>query len=100
MRGRAVWKFPLSIGIAPPVADIAMPVGAEILHVGQQDDVPTVWALVDPGARATEARHLLAVPTGFELPFACDYLGTTHIHDGRIVVHVFEAAPSSRGGAR
>lgn len=89
--GWAVWKFPVPQGPVPTIATVEMPEGAEIIRVGQQDDVLTVWALVNLRTTRKDARQLLAVPTGIELWGVLRYLGTTAVHDDEIVVHVFEA---------
>ncbi len=67
-----------------------MPKGAVILSVGQQNDRPFVWALVDPAAPPS-GRQIVIVLTGWET--AADpgrFLGTIHLHQGRTVAHVFD----------
>jgi hypothetical protein len=76
----------------PRWATVEMPRGAQIVRVGQQNDEVMVWALVDPSETAREVRRLLAAPTGWELNGHLDYLGTTEVERGRIVVHVFEVS--------
>lgn len=43
-----IWEFPLAI---TDRQDIRMPIGARILSVGNQEDVLTLWARVDPKAK-------------------------------------------------
>lgn len=53
---------------------------AEFLHVGTQDGVPTVWAVVDLDKRYKRACEIVAWGTGWDLPdevwIDCDYIGT------------------------
>jgi hypothetical protein len=84
-----VWKFVVPIRATPEWVVVAMPARSEIVRVGQQDDLPVVWALVDRDAEELEARVLIAVPTGHDLHGQVAYLGSTEVH-GRVVVHVFE----------
>ncbi len=83
-----VWKFNLW-----PLAlrKIYMPEGAKVLHVGNQHDEITLWALVDPDSDLEE-RWFLVVGTGHSMPDAeFDHLGTVITHD-KFVWHVFEEA--------
>lgn len=87
---KTIWKFPIPLGAVP----IEMPRGARVLSVGQQQDQPMLWALVDP-AKDVERRVFLPLGTGHSLPddvnVEWEFLGTTHLRGGAIVVHVFEA---------
>lgn len=53
---------------------------AEFLHVGLQDDLPTVWAVVDLEKSYKRECEIVAWGTGWELPdevwIDCDYIGT------------------------
>lgn len=87
-----VWKFTL------PVEDtfkLAMPVGATVLTVGTQpgdgEDVPVMWATVDPGA-TTETRTFHTRGTGHLFTGTEGaYVGTYLLDEGKFVGHVFEA---------
>jgi hypothetical protein len=83
-----VWKFE-----APQDAlfRVAMPQGARVLCVQAQDGVPFMWALVDPSA-PTEDRQFRTVATGsyIEEPLGT-YVGTYQMHNGALVLHLFEA---------
>lgn len=85
----AVFKYAVQPRLAPTT--IAMPFGAKIIHVGQQNNVPMLWALVDPNADLTETRDFFASPTGTVVPDRSTYLGTAHLYGGDIVAHIFEA---------
>lgn len=83
----AVWKFPLAFPTLT-IEGVTMPAGAKVLHVGMQDRVITLWALVDPDAEPTR-RLIATVGTGHSAPAPDEatYLGT--VMDGAYVWHVF-----------
>lgn len=86
-----IWKFKLE---AKRRHVLLMPVGAQILHVHEQNDAVCLWALVDPMVLEQDARVIECNNTGTEiidLP-GCErfYLGTAHLHGGNYVIHVFE----------
>jgi hypothetical protein len=79
----------------PPVigssylAQIDLPIGAEVLSFQCQDGVPCIWALVDDEAEP-EPRVFVFAGTGhplFDLPL--DYVGTAQNGRG-LVWHLFE----------
>ena len=92
MRTLQVWKFPLRVAVA---TSFDMPVGAKVLHVGRQRDLPCIWALVDPSA-PKEIRRFLLVGTGHDIDLADGFdlvhVGILQTSDERFVVHVFECA--------
>lgn len=94
---RTVWKFEL-FSVDDDVR-ITMPMGAKILHVEAQREVPCVWALVDPGADKVEYRFRLA-GTGHPLPDDVGpHVGSFMLHGGRFVFHLFEVrSPTREGG--
>lgn len=71
---RTIWKFPI-YSYTPTVVE--MPVGAVVVSVAQQDQKPTLWALVDPDA-PTERRTFSVVGTGWTFTEAMRYVGTFH----------------------
>lgn len=79
---KTIWKFDI-FGDTP----IIMPVGAQILGVGAQDDNPYLWALVDTLA-GREERRISVVGTGWEVPESGVYLGAYFTE--RFVWHIFE----------
>lgn len=81
-----IYKYPLELESAPQA--VSMPVGAEILHVANQDGHPTIWARVDIDA-PNVTRHFYVFGTGRNCPER-GYVGTTHA-DG-FVWHIFEEA--------
>ncbi len=64
-----------------------LPKGAEILTIKLQNNVPTLWALVNP-MTVTEERHICIVGTGWQVEDTMKYI-TTYM-DGYFVWHVFE----------
>ena len=84
---RTVWKFP----IVPARQAVAMPAGAEIIHVGDDPDgTLCLWALVDDDGRPVVDRDIVAAGTGGWVPN--DRL-LTHLGScvqGLLVWHIFE----------
>ena len=73
---------------SPERAEIAMPTGAKILHVGAQRNWPCIWAMIDP-AEPYEIRKFIGVPTGGECPDH-GHVGTVLLHEDTFVLHIFE----------
>lgn len=73
---------------------IKMPIGAEILTVQTQNEVPYLWALVDP-TESGEKRYIEVFGTGHEVHYdigiSRKYIGTYQLHGGSLVFHVFES---------
>ena len=81
---RTIHKYP----IATPLAGIAAPRGWRVLTVQMQDDVPTIWAEVNPDA-VWDTHLIEVVGTGHPLPDEPrTYLGT--VQRGPLVWHVYE----------
>ena len=81
-----VYKYPIKIddGVL-----LDMPAGAEVVHVGLQNDVVCLWAIVDPSAEP-EPRMFFVVGTGHPIPGeAGRHVGTVPTHGGKYVWHVF-----------
>jgi hypothetical protein len=88
---RTVWKYDLHVGGDPR---IAMPVGARILHVDDQDgdpDTVQLWAEVDTNA-VVRHRNLYIVATGSPVFAGTEYVGSvlTSDEDQRLVWHVYD----------
>jgi hypothetical protein len=86
---KSIWKFPF---IVNDHVSIMMPAGAEVLHVGLQNDSPTVWALVDTDAPATEYQFSV-FGTGHRVDFemrASRHIGTFQMVGGLLVFHMFQ----------
>lgn len=83
---KVIYKYELGLGDS----EIDMPAGAQILTVHQQNNVVTLWALVDPSKEPVK-RSFLVVGTGKF--FTCEphyvFIGTVFVFNGTIVFHVF-----------
>jgi hypothetical protein len=89
---KTIWKF-TPILDDESVATVEMPVGAMVLTAREQGTELCIWAEVDPEA-ATETRRFHVFGTGH--PMSCylgDYVGTAMLYGGKLVLHVYEAAP-------
>lgn len=81
-----IWKYDLVVGSN----FIRMPVGADILSAGIQDNRVTIWAQVDPEAERY-LRSVRVFGTGWELPPAANdnFVGTVVVQDGS-AWHVYD----------
>ena len=79
-----IWKFALN------EETILMPQGARLLAVQMQDEVPHVWAEVDPSVPHVR-RRLVHVGTGWEggVEAGYHYVGT--FQQGWMVFHLYDA---------
>lgn len=81
---KEIWKFPIEMG----ANKIEMPNGAVVLTVQLQNDIPCLWAIVNP-EEASNTRVFHIHGTGHPLEVAPrDYVGT--FQQGPFVWHVFE----------
>lgn len=85
----AVWKFPF------PVVDdfeLEMPIGAQPLHVDTQNEVPCLWAIVDPNApRVARKFHLAGTGHPLEEKYTKDkHVGSFQMRGGAPVFHLFK----------
>lgn len=95
---RVIWKF--QFAVADDVS-IEMPAFAEILHVDVQNDVPAIWAIVDP-RREVETRKFHLYGTGHAMcvgdgtaehstPAQSEaHIGSFMLRNGQLVFHLFE----------
>lgn len=68
---------------------IEMPIGAEILSIGLQNDSIKLWAMVEPEQYKLQIRHILIVGTGQGISNdAKQFIGT--VQQGAFVWHLFE----------
>jgi hypothetical protein len=86
---RTIWKYTLNLGTLPQ--EVSIPVGSELLSVGEQEGVLVLWAMVDPGRRDdTEIRTISVVATDYDVPNGIlRFIGTVQKESGT-VWHVFE----------
>lgn len=90
---KRIWKYEI------PIVDhveLRMPLGARLLHFGDQDGVLNLWALIDD-EQATEVRLFAVIGTGS--PISEDamlhlaHVGTAIQPRTLLVWHLFEARP-------
>lgn len=89
---RAVYKYSVQpTASAQDPIQMNLPLGAEVLSVGQQGDEVFIWAAVDP-MYPTESHTFYLIPTGGNIPNgkALTFVGTVHLYAGRIVAHLFK----------
>lgn len=88
-----IFKYQLDSDKAEQQGDAAliveMPKEAKILSVGVQHGTVCIWAEVDNTAK-TEMREFTVIGTGYVVPEDVKFLGTVQLHDGHIVLHVYE----------
>jgi hypothetical protein len=84
----AIFKYPL-VPFGHFVT-VLMPRGARVLHVHEQNDEVTLWALVYSPVDKVE-RVFAIRSTGELVEDNLEYLGTAHC--GSFVRHVFEVLP-------
>jgi len=88
---KRVYKYPIT-AIGGDIFLLSTPKGSKILHIGNQRDGLTAWALVDSNEGEEETHQLLIARTGQNIkdPDSQEYLGTFINTLGSYVLHVFE----------
>lgn len=84
---KTIFKYPL---VVTDEQKILMPVGAEILCVQMQRDIPCLWAEVNVEETRREYREIFIHGTGHKYNQHKRYIGTFQKFDGALVFHVFE----------
>lgn len=85
----AIWKFSFPI---QGELEVDMPTGAKILCFEAQNNVPTIWALVQVTAEEVK-RKFCVLGTGQKVSSdICDatYVGTVLMYEGDLVFHLFD----------
>ena len=83
-----IWKWTLAL---TDVQTLEMPVGAGILTVQTQGDMPQLWAICDEKATGKDKRHIAFFGTGNPMPDEPgEYISTFQVYDGALVFHAFE----------
>lgn len=85
---KVIWKY--NVDLTNEVT-IKMPIGAEILAVQNQHDIPRIWVLVDPDAEQ-EVRTFYIHGTDHEVTDVENkkFIGTFQYHGGDLAFHLFE----------
>lgn len=86
---KTIYKYPVN-----HIEDscIVMPKGAKILSFHSQNDVPCIWALVDP-EKPPEERNFYLIGTGHVIevdPAKLRFIDTALFSEGEFVHHLFE----------
>lgn len=90
MAMKTIWKYTWD---APNIhSSFAMPQGAVVLHVHEQNDVICLWALIDTKV-PKKLRRFALCGTGHLYPAGGQYVGSVHLSGGQYVFHVFEVEP-------
>jgi hypothetical protein len=84
---KKIYKYQLGF---TDVQIIDMPADAQILTVQVQNEVPCIWAMVNPGAPVMK-RTIETIGTGHDVHITGrSYIGTYQLRSGALVFHVFE----------
>ena len=89
-----IWKYELAI---QETCEVIMPIGAKILSLQTQNDIPNIWVEVDDSVQ-TETRTFKTYGTGHKInDITQKYIGTYVLHIGTyvlqktlLVFHVYE----------
>jgi hypothetical protein len=85
---RTIWKYPLIHTSLPQ--EIKVPVGADLLSVGEQNGGIVLWVAVDPDREPTAVRQITIVSTARPIPDGIlRFIGTVQKQSGT-VWHIFE----------
>lgn len=87
-----IFKYPLYM----ERCGIVMPEGTIVLSVGQQGNLPYLWALHDTAPSAYETRQFIMAATGrygYSERDLYTYIGVIHLPEQGEVYHVFEMRP-------
>jgi len=87
-----IWRY--EVDPVDDVTELDMPVGANIVHIEVPNDgePPSMWAIVYPTA-PYERRYFSLLPSGWDLPPNCHYLGTCVLDGGVNVFHIVKLFP-------
>ncbi len=92
---QVVWKFPMSFNMEAECV-LKIPINSDVLSVAlknvpEDNEKPTLWALVKNPYAATIPRKFLMIGTGWDVDISkpLDFIGTVHFSTG-LVFHIFE----------
>lgn len=84
---KTIWKFELTI---TDEQIINMPRGGQILTIQTQNEVPCIWALVDPiNSKEIVTIHIFGTGHPIRDNFNGKYIGTFQLQGGSLIFHVF-----------
>jgi len=91
MAEKTIWKYPLRVYVETrDSVQVAMPQGADILCVRDQESEICLWALVDC-ARPKEMRRFRVYKTNRPVDPDDIYIGSVAMHGLVPIFHVFES---------
>lgn len=83
---KKIWKYPVQ-------DEVLMPKGAVIIAIQLINEVPTMWALVNPRIKK-ESRYFKVFGTDWDIDTDIyplkEHLGTILASSGRLIWHVYE----------
>lgn len=85
---KTIWKYELQI---IDRQEIDMPVGAEVLHVAEQNGVLCMWAVVEPDNVKAPSTILIRGTGHYFTGDEGHHLGSVVTAGGALVWHVFDA---------
>lgn len=87
MGAKKIFKYPIKV---EDVQMVEMPRGAVVLTVQTQQEIPCIWAEVDPDAEKVR-RQFRTYGTGHAMDAGPDrlYIGTYQLRGGSLVFHVY-----------
>lgn len=90
LRVSEVWKYPLAI---LDEQTVFLPYGSTFLSLISQNDVPTLYVLVNPYTDLQEYWHITlrgtGHPMGEEMLRVSLFAGTISTHEGRLIWHIW-----------
>ena len=90
MKTDVVWKYPLAVA---DEQNIVVPKGSNLLSLMEQNNVPTIYFLVNASAQVKETIAVSMRGTGHpverEMSSASQYIGTVSTYSGQLIWHVW-----------
>ncbi len=88
---KTIWKYEFEIS---DNIIIRMPADAEILCVQMQNDIPCIWAKVNPEKSLINRKFKMygtGHPITEKIGFFEKYIGTIQKFNGKLIFHIFES---------
>lgn len=88
---KAIYKYPLQV---TDKQVLWLPWGFKILTLQVQNEVPCIWAEVNPNEKINVPVSLCTIGTGYTLvtenKYSLEYIGTYQLNKGALVLHVHQ----------
>lgn len=96
-----IFNLPGLSSDSPLVTEVALPLGAEVLRVGEQGQYLVCWARVDPDQASFKTQRFVLLATGAELTEKASqwldesfvYHGTAQFNGGSFILHIYKEKP-------